>query len=92
MLFRSDKIHPATSKEKKEWEGFKRKPFKQGLRKCNKPGFRPFKARGAHIEEVDFDNEPEQDEAEELALRTSQLSDERREKFYEEMKALDINF
>ena len=83
--------------------GFKKKPFdkprQQGFRKRNKfPGPKPFQARAAHIEEMDLDEEQyyqqpeEQEDTADLAVRTLRLPDEKKEKFFAELRELDINF
>ena len=91
------KSFPKSSPPKQD---FKKKSYnqpqrQQGFRKYNKPPrSKPFQARGAQIEEIDSDNKPKDNEedTEDLAIRTLKLSDDKKERFLAEMRELDINF
>jgi hypothetical protein len=97
-----------TKRKGKENRTFKRTPFKSDSswrqRTGNKPNKRPFNrfesARGAHIEEIESDNDDEQRDDEspldldvhDLAARAATFSDEQREEWVEAMKDLGVDF
>ena len=68
----------------------------QGYRKHNFPRQQPAFIREAYIEDYEpqdeYINEPEEEEPSKLAVRTSKLSNAQKQKFYQDLKELDIRF